>query len=103
METAMLFIALVSGIMQGVQTWFAVKDRAAARQAQKRAYIQTLRAPETRIRAEHLMAIVPIKTMDLLRRRVQSCYDRFDEILENDREYFPQDISDAAEKALRSE
>jgi hypothetical protein len=100
MEPAMLFIALVTGIMQGVQTWLALRDRTAARRAQERAYIQTLQAPETRNRAERLMAIVPLKTIDLLRRRVQNCYDRFNKMLENDKKYFPQDLSEAAEKAL---
>ena len=102
MEAAMLFLAMVSGIMQGVQTWLAVRDRAKARKAQEEAFVRTLQSPETARRAEALLSIIPVATIDLLRRRIKKCYDRFNEMLENDEEYFPQDLSDAAGKALPS-
>ena len=100
MEAAMLFLAMVSGIMQGVQTWLQFKDRRRAQHAQEVAFVRAIESPETRSRAKSLIAIVPAATIDLLRRRVKKCYDRFNEMLENDDEYFPQDLSDAAEKAL---
>jgi len=100
MEVAMLFLAMVSGIMQGIQTWNEFRDRDKARKAQEEEFIRVLQSPEIHQRAELLLKIVPKKTLDLLRRRLQKCFDRFDEMLENDDEFFPQDVSDAAEKAL---
>jgi hypothetical protein len=102
MESAMLIIAMVSGIMQGVQTWLSLKDRKAAKEAQTKAYVSTLESGEIRNRAERLMAIVPTETLDRLRKRLKKCYDRFDEMLDNEEDYFPQDLTDAAEKALPS-
>jgi hypothetical protein len=102
MESAMLFIAMVSGIMQGVQTWLTVRDRIAARKAQEQAFILTMQSPDIGDRAERLLSIVPESTLDHLRRRVKNCYDRFNEMLDNEDEYFPQDLADAAENALPS-
>ena len=39
-------------------------------------------------------------TLDKLRMRLKKCYDRFDDMLDNEEDYFPDDISVAAERAL---
>lgn len=100
MEAAMLLIAAVSGIMQGVQVWMASKDRREARVAQQRAFVRTLQSDTIIARAERLLAIVPESTIERLREKVQNCYEKFNEMLDNEDEFFPIDIDNAAEHAL---
>lgn len=46
------------------------------------------------------MRIIPRGTLARLKRKLQRCYEKFDEILDNEEDYFPQDVSDAAAVAL---
>ncbi|SEN69146.1 hypothetical protein [Nitrosomonas marina] len=100
MESAMLLIAAISGIMQGVQVWMVSKDRRKARRAQQAAYVRTLQSDMINVRAEKLLSLVPESTTERLRKKVQECYEKFNEMLDNEDEYFPVDIDNAAEHAL---
>lgn len=102
MESAMLLIAAISGILQGVQMWLETRDRRAAKQAQEAAFVSTLRSASIEARAERLMAIVPPGTIDRLRQKVQECYEKFNDMLDNEEDYFPVDIDSAAHSALPS-
>lgn len=100
MESAMLLIAAISGIMQGVQTWIATRDRREAKRALEFAYSRTLNSDQIRSRADRLLSIVPIATIDRLKDKIQACYEKFNKILDDDEQYFPSDIDNAAKNAL---
>jgi hypothetical protein len=100
METAMLLIAAFSGILTGIQTWLQYKDRSRTLEAQENAYREALESPKTRIIAERIISIVPTDIIDLLKKRVEDCYNKFKRMLINDDEYFEEDLNGAAKNAL---
>ena len=100
METAMLLIAAFNGILTGIQTWLQYKDRGRTLEAQETAYREALESPRTRVVAERLISIVPSDIIDLLRKRVEECYNKFKRMLTNDDEYFEEDLNGAAKNAL---
>jgi hypothetical protein len=100
METAIILIAAFRGIFHGIQTWLQYKDRKKTKKAQESAYEETLRADKTRVVAKKLISIVPERTMELLKKRVEKCYKKFNRMLENEDEFFEEDITGAARNAL---
>ena len=100
METAMLLIAAFQGIFQGIQTWMQYKDRKFTKAAQQEVYEAALRSERTHVIAEKLISIVPESTIEALRKRVDKCYKKFNRMLENEDEFFEEDITDAAQNAL---
>ena len=100
METAMFLIAAFRGIFHGIQTWLKYKDRARTREAQESVYEETLRSESTRSIAKKLISIVPQETIDMIRKRVDRCYKKFNSMLKNEDEFFEGDITNAAKNAL---
>ncbi len=100
MKTAILLIAAFRGIFHGIQTWLQYKDRKRTKEELESVYNETLRSERTKIVAEKLLSIVPHKTIELLRKRVFKCYEKFDRMVENEEEYFEEDIKDATKNAL---
>ena len=100
METAMLLIAAFSGILTGIQTWLQYKDRDRTLKALDTAYTEALKSPKTRVTSEKLILIVPLDIIDLLRKRVDECYNKFKRMLADDTEYCEEDINEAARSAL---
>lgn len=102
MEIAMLVIASLSAIMQGIQTWQAQKDAHKAAIAARNTYEATQQDPRTRERAAILLSIVPEGTLRRIYEKLQRCYTMMNEMFDREGEkYFPDQISEAARGALR--
>jgi len=97
---AHLLIAMVSAIFEGINTWFLLKDRRAAKKARDAAYQQAIANPAIAARAQLLLRIVPVATWDRLRKRVQKCFDKLQDLLDDEDRYFPEDINKAGKVAL---
>jgi len=100
METALLLIAGFRGIFHGIQTWLQYKDRKRTKEVMESIYEETLQSESARYAAEKIISIVPKKTIELLRKRVMECYKKFDRMVENEEEYFEEDLNKATKNAL---
>jgi hypothetical protein len=101
MEIAGLIIATVSALLQGIDTWLAYRDARRARHHAQVVFQSTLTNPQTITRARVLVELVPKETLDRIHRKVNKCYDKFNEMLDNvGDKYFPDDVTEASTGAL---
>ncbi len=100
-EAAKNFLASIASVLAATKSWVELKDRAAARNAGKVAESLALADPETEVRANELIEVVPADTLYKLTARYSKCFDRFNRMLdEEDERSFPGDIEAAADHAL---
>jgi type I restriction enzyme, R subunit len=99
MGIAELAIAAVTAALQAVETWNNFRDRRRARAAHEDAYQRALSDPQTREEALQVTSAVPEDVVQMLKDRVDECWDRYREVLDNE-EYLPQEIDDAT-KAIK--
>jgi hypothetical protein len=102
MEIAMLVIATVSAMMQGIQIWQTHRDSARASQAARGTYNAVYSDPRTRVRAAALLQVVPQETLERIYKKLHSCYSRMNDMFDGEgSKYFPDQISEAASGALK--
>lgn len=100
-EAVKAFLASIASVLAATNSWFQLRDRAAAKTAAVTAESLALADPRTEERAQALLSIVPAETLDKLMARYKKCFNKFNTMLDEEEEkFFADDIDKAARNAL---
>lgn len=92
---AEIIIAGISATLQAVDLWLSERDRKQARRAFANAYPRINVDPRLKAEARQLEGLVPAHVLENMQKRVERCWKIYNEILEDEDGYLPQEIDDA--------
>jgi len=78
-------IAAISGMMAAIGIWQKERDYKSTKAEYKRVYEESLHSEEIFREAEIVARLLPRKTLDILGKRVEQCWDDFDEKIDPER------------------
>jgi hypothetical protein len=91
-------IAAISALIDAITLWRSARDRQASAKALQREFhkVKKVSNPE----AVTLGNLVPTDLLDTMCERVYNCFKKYQQILENDKDYFPEDIDGATDTVI---
>ena len=97
---AEIIIAGVTGLLQAIELWVTVRDRHAANAAFKRAYPEIATNRSLQQEARNLESLVPERVLEAMKDKVERCWTRYQEVLDDDDGYLPGEV-DSATNAVK--
>ena len=98
---AEIVITGIAAALQAVQTWLAFRDRSRAARVFDETFAQRRNAPDTREQAEILITLVPPDVLSTMERRTRSCWERFHDVLKDEKEFLPEEVDNATDALKR--
>ena len=94
-----LVVALVQGAMQAISFWQEQRDRIKASKALK-SVENLIDNPDVIKEQTILKSLIPERTLNLMTERVNVCFKRYDEVLDDDSSYLPAEIDKATDAVI---
>jgi hypothetical protein len=99
--TPELFVASLSAGLQAIQTWIAVRDRKVAEESYKSTVNSLITGRDTTEEAKALESCVPPNILNVMMRRADICFTRFQEVINPGTNFLPAEV-DEATQALKA-
>ena len=98
---AEIIIAGVSGLLQALEVWMTARDRHGARAAFKSEYSRITADSLLQAQARTLESLVPGPVLESLKDRVERCWERYQEVLDDEEGYLPGEVDSATSAVKR--